>query len=349
VLVLDGSYGEGGGQLLRSALSLSLILKLPFKMIKIRAGRPKPGLQPQHYCCVEACKKLSQARVEGDYLYSQELFFSPEHSPENKVYTFDIGTAGSTTLLFQTLFYPLALSQGGTLVLKGGTHVPYSPPYHYIERVYLPVVENFGFQGTITLERAGFYPKGGGEIIAHIKATRKLKIPQFPEKFFPQRIHILSLISEDLPSHILERQAKAAQAILKAEGYEGEIFLEKVKASSPGTMLLVYGEGGPLRAGFSILGRKGVPAEEVGKRAAQEFLHFLKTQAQVEEHLGDQLLLPASLSLLSSEEKTFSYTVSKLTRHLLTQAWLIPQFLKEISIKVEGKEGEKGGVILERR
>lgn len=227
--------------------------------------------------------------------------------------------------------------------------MPYSPPYHYIEKVYLPVIENFGFKGSITLERACFYPKGGGEIIAHIKATRKLIIPQFPKKFLPQRIHILSLISEDLPSHILERQAKAAQAILKAEGYEGEILLEKVKASSPGTMLLVYGEGGPLRAGFSSLGKKGVPAEEVGKRAAQEFLRFLKTQAQVEEHLGDQLLLPASLSLLSSEEKTFSYTVSKLTRHLLTQAWLIPQFLKEISIKLEGKEGEKGGVILERR
>mgnify|MGYP001772941394 CR=1 FL=1 len=348
MLHIDGSYGEGGGQLLRTALSLSAILQKPFKIINIRAKRPKPGLQPQHLACVKAVKELTSAETKGDELHSKELIFIPRKKPERGSYRFDIGTAGSTSLLFQTLFYPFAFSQGGDLTLTGGTHVPFSPPFHYLQYVYLPVISLFGLQAKIQLERAGFYPKGGGKIRAHIEGAFNFSLPHFEKDFNPEKIFIISLISEDLPSHILERQAKGALKHLSAEGFSCEITYEKVKSASSGTMLFIYALDQNKRVGFTSLGKKGVPAEEVGKSCAKEFLNFIKSKAQFEEHLGDQLLLPVSLVLEYIGEGAFSFEVSKITGHLLTQAFLIPQFLPKIKIKISGNLGEKGEVCLER-
>lgn len=348
MLIIDGSLGEGGGQILRTSLSLSVILKKPIKIINIRARRPKPGLQPQHLACVRACKALSSAETKGDELHSLELTFIPKREPAQGTYFFDIGTAGATTLLFQTLLYPLALSEGGEVILSGGTHVPYAPPYHYLTQVFLPVISLFGFKATLKLEKAGFYPKGGGKIRAKIEKVNSFSIPHFEKGFKPEKISIISLISKDLPSHILERQAKASQEVLQARGLLAEVSLEKVESASPGTMLFIVALSQNKRAGFSSLGKKGVPAEEVGKRAAYSLLSFLETQAQFEEHLGDQLLLPASLALHYKGKGFFSYEVSKVTKHLLTQALLIPLFLPTIKIKVIGEENQKGEVILER-
>lgn len=348
MLLIDGSYGEGGGQLLRTALSLSAILQIPFKIINIRAKRPKPGLQPQHLACVMALKELTSAETKGDELHSQELIFIPKKKPEKRPYHFDIGTAGSTSLLFQTLFYPLALSKGGDLTLIGGTHVPYSPPFHYLQYVYLPLVSLFGFKAKLYLEKAGFYPKGGGRIKAQIESASNFSLPLFERGFNPEKIFIISLISEDLPSHILERQAKSAYKLLSEEGFSCEILYERVKSVSSGTMLFIYALDQNKCAGFTSLGKKGLPAEEVGKRCAKELLSFLKSKAQFEEHLGDQLLLPVSLVLEYMRRGSFFYEVSKITGHLITQAFLIPQFLPKIKIRVSGNLGEKGEVYLER-
>ncbi|MCS7198774.1 MAG: RNA 3'-terminal phosphate cyclase [Caldimicrobium sp.] len=345
LLFIDGSYGEGGGQLLRSALSLSIILNKPFKIKNIRANRPKPGLQPQHLTCVKACQRISSALVEGDHLDSQELIFIPTKKPENKLYHFQIGTAGSTSLLFQTLLYPLAFSQGGTLLLEGGTHVPYSPSYHYLKEVFLPLAELFGFRASLELERVGFYPRGGGKIRAKVWPIKEIKVPKLSPGFRVERLKILSLISEELPEHIMVRQANSALQILKENNLEGEVYFEKVKSSSPGTELLIVAINGLKRAGFSSLGKKGLPAEEVGRNTSHMLLKFLETSAQFEEHLGDQLLLPASLCLLQGKDKSFQYSVSKITKHLLTQAWLISQFLENIKITIE----EPGRVLIERR
>jgi len=346
--LIDGSYGEGGGQLLRTALSLSVILQRPFQIFNLRAKRPKPGLRPQHLACVKACKVLSLAETKGDELNSQELTFIPQRRPPRGHYTFDIGTAGATSLLFQTLLFPLALSEGGELTLIGGTHVPMAPPYHYLELVYLPMISLFGFRVRLSLKKVGFYPKGGGEIRAHLERVEFWNLPQFERGFNPERLFLLSLISEDLPQPILERQLKGAQEVLATRGLQAEDLLEKVKSASPGTMLFLYAEDKNKRAGFTSLGKKGLPAEEVGKRAAFSFLEFLQSQAQFEEHLGDQLLLPASLALLKVHEKAFSFEVSKITKHLLTQAFVISQFLPKIKIKILGEENQKGEVILER-
>lgn len=162
MLIIDGSYGEGGGQILRTALSLSLILQKPFKIIKIRAGRQKPGLQPQHLACVKASKIISSAITEGDTLHSKELIFIPQKKPQKETYAFDIGTAGSTSLLLQTLFYPLSFSEGATLYLKGGTHVPHSPTYHYLEKVWLPVIKILDLKGILSLKDQVFIHKVRG-------------------------------------------------------------------------------------------------------------------------------------------------------------------------------------------
>ncbi|WP_038055500.1 RNA 3'-terminal phosphate cyclase [Thermodesulfobacterium hydrogeniphilum] len=351
MLLIDGSYGEGGGQILRTSLSLAIIFKKPVKIFNIRVNRSKPGLQPQHLACVKASAEISKAEVQGAELNSKEIIFIPKDMPSNKTYIFDIKTAGSTGLLFQTLIYPLAFSEGGTLIIKGGTHIPYSPCYHYLKYVFLPVVENFGLKSHIIMEKAGFYPKGGGKIKAKIFPWKEFYFPNLASSFVPFRTQIISLISDKLPSHILERQAKSALEILKSKVLEAEIILEKVKTESPGTMLFIYSidKDRIKRAGFTELGRKRYPAEEVGKNAAFQFLNFLDTHTQIEEHLGDQLLIPISLAILNSKKKEFGYTVSKVTRHLLTQAWLIPQFIPEVKIEIKGKEGEKGDVRIEER
>jgi RNA 3'-phosphate cyclase len=350
MIVIDGSYGEGGGQILRTALSLSIIFKKPFKLINIRAGRPKPGLQPQHLTCVKAAAELSKAEIKGAELNSKELIFIPKETPIKTTYVFDIKTAGSTGLLFQTLLYPLAFSEGGTLILKGGTHVPFSPCYHYIKHVFLPVVKNFGLKAEIFMEKAGFYPKGGGIIKAEVFPWKNFLFPQFEKGFSPKKVFIFSIVSDKLPRHILERQANSAFTLLSQHGFQAETQLEIVKTESPGTAVFIYSidKDEVKRVGFTELGRKGYPAEEVGRSAVYKFLKFLNTEAQVEEHLGDQLLIPLSLLLLNSDKKAFSYTVSKVSKHLLTQAWLIPQFIPQINVTIKEIK-EKGEVKVERR
>ncbi len=349
LLQIDGSYCEGGGQILRTSLSLSLVLQKPFKMVKIRANRPKPGLQPQHFACVEACKRLSEAYVEGAHLHSQELLFIPRKLPSQGEYSFDIGTAGSTSLLFQTLFVPLAFGGGGRLILSGGTHVPFSPTFHYLERVYLPVVKTLGFYAKASLLEVGFYPKGGGKVIFQVFPKEKVSLPETFQEFNAKRLTILSLVSEDLPEHILFRQAKSALDTLGELSIEKQTEYVKVKSRSPGTMLLIYSESEILRAGVDLLGKKGLPAEEIGRKAGRTLLDFLYSKAHLDEHLGDQILLPLCLAMQEAQIRKFSYKVQRVSGHLLTQVWLIPKFIEELLIKIEGRLGERGTVIIERK
>ncbi len=352
MIVIDGAYGEGGGQILRTCLSLSVVLKKPFKIFNIRKNRPKPGLQPQHLACVKTCAEISKAELRGAELNSTEIIFIPKIKPANKMYFFDIKTAGSTSLLFQALLYPFAFSEGAELVLKGGTHVPFSPSFHYLKYVFLPFVRSLGLKAEICLEKAGFYPRGGGKIKTKIFPWKDFVLLDMDKSFLPETTYIYSLISEDLPSHILERQANSAKKRLLDAGLNvKEVIMEKVKSKSSGTQLFIYSvdKDKVKRAGFSELGKKGYPAEKVGENTAFQFLEFLETSAQIEEHLADQILIPLSFVLLRVDRRSFSFTTSRISRHLLTQAWLIPQFIKEISIKISGKEDSPGEVKIERR
>ncbi|WP_022855720.1 RNA 3'-terminal phosphate cyclase [Thermodesulfobacterium thermophilum] len=350
MLVIDGAYGEGGGQVLRTSLSLSVVTGKPFKIFNLRAKRPKPGLQPQHLACVKALAYLSEAEVKGDELGSQEIVFIPKKLPEKLHYSFDIGTAGSTLLLFQTVVYPLSLSEGGEVVIKGGTHVPFSPCYHYVKEVFLPMAKLFGLEVDLHLEAYGFYPAGGGKIRAFIKPWKEFFLPTLPECFIPENLTVYSVSSERLPAHIVERQLKGVLSELpNCENLI--VYKERVKSKSDGTFVFLKSldKEKVLYAGFTELGKRGYPAEEIGKKVTREWKNFLSTKSQFEEHLADQVLIPISLALLKLRSaKFFGFSVAKVTKHLLTQAWLIPKFLPELKITIEDKEGEKGYVSLYR-
>ncbi|HLE43410.1 MAG TPA: RNA 3'-terminal phosphate cyclase [Methylomirabilota bacterium] len=329
-LTLDGSHGEGGGQILRSALALAVALCRPVALTRIRARRPKPGLRPQHLAVVRALAEVGDAAVVGDALGSTALEFTPR-ALRGGSYRFDIGaitgSAGSVSLLFQALLLPLALAGAPSrLTLIGGTHVPWSPPVHYLTEVFLPALAGIGVQAQLLLRRWGWYPAGGGEVEAGVEPTGGLG------RFVPGarggRMSGLSAVSR-LPRSIAERQRRRAEARLAAAGLVPEIAIEEdATARGPGTFLFLAAPG---RAGFSALGRRGVPAERVADEAVDAFLAFHAAGADVDEHLADQLV--PFLALAGAES---AFTCPVLSGHLRTVAWVVQQF---VPVRIALEEG----------
>ncbi|MEJ2700660.1 MAG: RNA 3'-terminal phosphate cyclase, partial [Desulfuromonadales bacterium] len=203
---IDGSMGEGGGQVLRSSLTLSLLTGTPFHIDGIRSSRRNPGLRPQHLQAVKAAAAVGRARVEGALLGSMNLLFEPGQARPGE-YRFDIGTAGSTSLVLQTVFLPLALAQKPSLVtLIGGTHVAWSPSFHYLEMNWMYWLRRMGFRGSLAMERAGFYPQGGGRIEARIYPAASLSPLILRDRGWLEKIRILSAVS-NLDTEIGKRQS----------------------------------------------------------------------------------------------------------------------------------------------
>jgi RNA 3'-terminal phosphate cyclase (ATP) len=320
---LDGTWGEGGGQILRTALGLAVALRRAVHVSGIRARRPKPGLQPQHLTAVRALAAVSEAEVTGDVLDSTELSFAPR-ALRTGDWRFDVGairgSAGSVSLLFQALLLPLALAGAPSrLTLVGGTHVPWSPPVHYLTEVFLPALAATGLAASVRLRRWGWYPAGGGEVEATIQPTGALGgfVAQAPA---PDPVICgLSAVSR-LPRSIAERQKESAEAALAAAGLRADIAVEEDRgALGPGTLMFLAVPG---RAGFSALGRRGVPAEQVGTAAAADLVDWTLSGAALDVHLADQLLPFLALAAAPS-----AYTCPALSRHLETVAWVVEQFL----------------------
>ncbi len=264
MLHLDGSYGEGGGQILRTSLSLSAMLGAPVRIERIRAGRPKPGLRPQHLTAVRALARITGAEVEGAELNSQELTFKPR-TPKPGNYLFDVaektGSAGSVTLIAQALLPPLLKCAGpSTLVLRGGTHVPWSPTAHYLMQVFLPALAQMGAQVSLTLERWGWYPRGGGELRLSVNPCPGFKGVEWRTAPEPAGFRAISAASR-LPEHVARRQAARLQERL---GPELPVELVAAGGQDPGSLVFIWGP----RAGFSALGARGKPAEQVADEAA---------------------------------------------------------------------------------
>lgn len=336
MIEIDGSRGEGGGQVLRTSLTLSLLTGQPFRIVRVRAGREVPGLRPQHLECVRAAMRISCATVDGDREGSQTLTFSPGPVAPG-AYEFRIKTAGSLTLVLQTVLLPLLRARGPSLILlSGGTHVPWSPTIDYIARVFLPSIEAAGVPPVpIEVVFAGYYPRGGGEV--------KVAVPQWDgvglrpvrreRRGEVARVRGLSVVSS-LPPHVADRQAERAFARLRAMGVPFEVERAQYSSRQPGTSLLLVAEteAGPIAA--SSLGERGKPAERVADEACDELERVLGGGGAVDPHLADQLLLP--LAIVEGES---CYTTSEVTGHLLTNAEVIRAF-HPVSITLSGQAGE---------
>lgn len=294
MLEIDGSTGEGGGQILRSSLLLALVTRTPVRLRRIRAGREKPGLRPQHLAAVEAAAAVGRARVEGAEVGSRQLTFVPGEVVPGE-YRFDIGTAGSATLVLQTVLPALATAAAPShLTVEGGTHNPLAPPYDFIERVYLPLFARMGPRFQARLDRPGFYPAGGGKIRLEVQPAPALAPFDLLERGAPLRVEARALVSR-LPRHVAEREL----AVVRRElGWpQGALHVvEETRARGPGNALLLEVEHEGLTELVSAQGQKGVPAERVAEAAVAELQAYLAGGQPVGEHLADQLLLPLALA-----------------------------------------------------
>jgi RNA 3'-terminal phosphate cyclase (ATP) len=346
--VIDGSHGEGGGQVLRTSLALSAVTGEPVEVTRIRAGRRRPGLAPQHLTGVRAAAKVCSAKLSGARLRSQELTFVPQSTPVGGRYTFDVaqaakgGSAGSVSLVLQTVLVPLAFADGPSqLTLRGGTHVAWSPPFDYLKRVYLPTLAQMGFRAKVNLRRWGWYPIGGGEVQAKVQpvpggraSVAGLDLQQRGDLLRARGISATS----NLPRHIRQRQARTAQQVLRSHGVN--VRMDEVEAPSKGmgTVVFVWADFEHVAAGYTSLGERGKPAEKVAEEAALEMLTFRDKDAAVDRFLADQLILPAALA-----RSPTVFATEKITQHLLTNAWVVEQF-GMARVEIDGEEGWPGRV-----
>jgi RNA 3'-terminal phosphate cyclase (ATP) len=320
-LQIDGSHGEGGGQILRTSLSLSVLTGQPVEIVHIRAGRSKPGLKAQHLAAVQAAAAISAAQVEGAELGSQRLRFTPLCAAAPGEYHFAIGTAGAATLVAQTVLLPLALASGPSRVtIVGGTHVPFAPTAEYLEHVYLAGLRRRGLQVSLAMPTAGFFPRGGGKIILDIQPSA-LSPALIIERGMLHSITAHIAVS-GLPPTVGERGAEAIRESLGK--FKGILTTEIRDLPSPGqggaVTLVAECESSPV--GFSAIGERGKRIETVAAEACAAFEAWNASGATCDEHLADQLVLPFALTAGESR-----WSTSQVTDHLRSVLWLLPQFL----------------------
>jgi len=337
---IDGALGEGGGQILRTALALAALKGIPVTVHSIRAGRRKPGLQAQHLTAVTTLQEICRASVEGAHIGSTELTFSPGPIRAGE-YRCAVGTAGSTALVLQAILCPLALAEGPSRVtLGGGTHVPWSPPIDYIAAVLLPALEMAGVEARVRLVRWGLYPRGGGEVVVEVKGGAQLRPITLVRATGAPRIRGLSMVSR-LTRDVADRQRERALARLEAQGLSADIEVAEVEAADAGSFLFLTADRGGVPAGFSALGERGKLAERVADEAVDDLLAYVQSGAACDPHLADQLSL-----LMAAAPGTSRLTTACLSRHLLSALAVCQQALG-CSYQLSGPEGTPGSVTVE--
>ena len=337
MIKIDGSFGEGGGQVLRTALTLSLISGQPFEIYNIRARRKNPGLQPQHLKCVEAALMISNGEAKGSSKGSTHLIFQPGLVVPGD-YRIDIGTAGSTSLVLHTIYLPLALKENNSsLTITGGTHNPWSPCYHFLSLHWLRYLKQIGFDLKLKMDRAGFYPNGDGKIRVEISPVQKLEPPKILNRGELKRIDGISAIA-NLDFNIAERQRGQSLKRLERLGYQPQIAIEKMSSRYKGTMLLLLAEYESGSGCFNALGAIGKRAEKVADEAVDDLVEYLNTDGCIDKYLSDQLILP--LSMIKGES---TFSTAKVTNHLVTNLEVVKKFL-DIKTNVNGEIGKPGVV-----
>lgn len=324
MVMVDGAYGEGGGQILRGAVALSCVTGKSVTVFNIRGRRPKPGIQPQHLMGIEAAAAISGAEVEGAEIGSLDLTFRPKELRGGER-TFDIKTAGSVTLVAQTIIPPLAFADRPSEVrIIGGTDVPWSPPADYFRHVFIPAIRAFGVDASMEVKRRGHYPRGGGEVVLRVSPVRALSPVRSIERGMVQAVRGVSFCT-NLPSHVASRQAASAERILKAGGYANvRIASEALSEAggSPGSGIALWAEtGGAFRVGADAMGAREKRAEEVGAEAANKLTGELHSGMACDRHLADMIIIYMALAEGNSE-----VGVSSLTMHARTMIWLTKLF-----------------------
>ena len=342
MIQIDGSKGEGGGQILRTSLALSLLTGQSFKLINIRANRPKPGLAAQHLACVRAASQISGAIFKGGSLGSTVLHFEPAPVKSGD-YRFVINTAGATALVLHTVYLPLILRGDGpsTVRVTGGTHVMAAPSYHFLETTWAGYLAKLGFDASLKMLRPGFYPRGGGEIEAVLQpaaGVRGLNLTTRPTLTTAGGF----AGTADLPASVGKTLARRLKHKLKMAEVESHI-PEEDWENGPGAVAGVIFRQAPVPTVFTALGERGRPAEAVADAAVEAALEFRASGCPVDPHSADQLVLPLAFSDDASE-----FAVSEVTNHLLTNIGTIRKFV-EREITCEGFVGGKGIVRIAAR
>lgn len=318
IIQIDGSQGEGGGQILRTALALSMITGQAFELINIRAGRKKPGLMRQHLVCVQASQHISQAYVEGAELHSQRLYFAPQHVQSGK-YQFQIGSAGSTTLVLQTLLPALLLqNEASELTISGGTHNPLAPTADFIEQCFLPVLEKLGIAVEFKLNKAGFFPIGAGEIQIKIQPWQhRNKLNLLDRGALQTTKAFAAVLNLSEEAQIAQRELATLNKRLKLDTQQ-QFHLNGISQGNTVYVKVEYQHHIQL---FTALGEMRKSAEQIANHLAEQVKQYIASQAAVDEYLADQLLLPLVLG------QGGEFTAQCISEHTRTQAVMIEKFI----------------------
>lgn len=356
---IDGSQGEGGGQIVRSSLALSMITGRPVTIDRVRAGRAKPGLKRQHLTALRAAQEICQAAVVGDAIGSSSFTFHPGEVVPGE-YHFAIGSAGSATLVLQAILPPLLIAnRPSRLILEGGTHNPWAPPFDFLQGSFLALVNRMGPRVTASLEQAGFYPAGGGRFVVDIEPAKRAK-PSTHSSGKPgdlglssfhllERGEIRSRIGRvllcNLPDHIADRELEELARLAQWE--PGCLFRESTKAHGPGNAVVIELVGDHVTEVFIAIGEQGTKAAVVARRAIKEMQEYLVANVPVGPHLADQLLLPMALSAWQTDIPDYrrqgSFRTMRLTEHSKTHIAVLQAFF-DISIVIE--EEEEGDTVV---
>ncbi len=324
---IDGGRGEGGGQILRTALALSVITGTPLAIERIRAGRSKPGLLRQHLAAVGAAAAVGRAEVTGDRLGSQALTFAPAGFVGGD-HTFRVGSAGSAMLVLHTVLPALAVADApSTITVEGGTHNPHAPPFEHTARTLGPLLERMGTNLELILDRPGFYPKGGGRVRALVEPRRGLAPLHLIERGELLGVRAKAIVSE-LPRDIAERELGVARRQLEL-GADALTVVEVEHPNGPGNVLIIEVESERVTEVFVGFGAKGIRAEVIAKRTVGEVKRYLNADVPVGEHTADQLLLPLALA------GGGAFRTLTPTEHATTNAEVIRTFLPEVSIEFD--------------
>jgi RNA 3'-terminal phosphate cyclase (ATP) len=316
---IDGSFGEGGGQILRTSLSLSLATGKAFCIENIRAGRERPGLLRQHLTAVLAAAEVGGAEVSGATLGSAALTFSPGRIRPGE-YRFSVGTAGSGTLVFQTVLPALMLASGPSrIAIEGGTHNTAAPPFDFLARTFLPLVERMGPKVHLGFDRYGFYPAGGGRFCAEVQPVKALNRIHIGERGQIVSRRAIGVVA-NLPRHIAQREVETVGYMLNW-GPEALLVIESRESAGPGNIVMIEIGSGEVTEIFSAFGQVALTAEKVASIAARDAREYLVSRAAAGEHLTDQLLLPFALA------GGGSFTAQKINLHARTNMTVISMFL----------------------